>query len=83
MTSLNDKDKGLRVAPLQYVIQRGQQTEQVTYDNLRTGEGFKIDQTVLEKNQYSVQSADNDDLIGKIVEGTLLTRRTVAEILKG
>ena len=83
VASLNDKDKGLRVAPLQYLIQRGQQAEQVTYDQLRGGEGFKVDQTTLEKNHHSVQSAVQYDLIGKVVEGTLLTRRTVAKILQG
>lgn len=35
---LNDKDAGLRVTPLQYTIQRGEQAEAVTYDGIKSGE---------------------------------------------
>ncbi|MGL6159337.1 hypothetical protein [Microbulbifer sp.] len=83
IATLNDKDKGLRVTPLQFIVQKGEQADQVTYEQLRGGDSFKIEETSVEENKFSVHSAVRYDLIGKLVEGTLLTRRTVAEILKG
>ena len=80
---LNDKDAGLRVTPLQYTIQRGEQTDAVTYDGIKSGEAFKLKGTETEVNRLSVHSAVKYDLIGKLAEGTQLTRRTIAEILKG
>ena len=80
---LNDKDAGLRVTPLQYTIQRGEQAEAVTYDGVKSGEAFKLKATETEVNRPSVHSAVKYDLIGKLAEGTKLTRRTIAEILKG
>lgn len=79
---LNDKDAGLRVTPLQYTIQRGEQAEAVTYDGIKSGEAFKLKATETEVNHLSVHSAVKYDLIGKLAEGTQLTRRTIAEILK-
>lgn len=80
---LNDKDAGLRVTPLQYTIQRGEQADAVTYDGIKSGEAFKLKATETEDNRLSVHSAVKYDLIGKLAEGTQLTRRTIAEILKG
>jgi type III restriction enzyme len=80
---LNDKDAGLRVTPLQYTIQRGEQAEVTTYDGIKSGEAFKLKATETEVNRLSVHSAVKYDLIGKLAEGTQLTRRTIAEILKG
>lgn len=83
ITVLNDKDAGLRVTPLQYTIQRGEQAEVTTYDGIKSGEAFKLKATETEVNRLSVHSAVKYDLIGKLAEGTQLTRRTIAEILKG
>ena len=80
---LNDKDAGLRVTPLQYTIQRGEQVDAVTYDGIKSGEAFKLKATETEVSRLSVHSAVKYDLIGKLAEGTQLTRRTIAEILKG
>lgn len=80
---LNDKDAGLRVTPLQYTIQTGIQAEAVTYDGIKSGDAFKLKTTETEVNRLSVHSAVKYDLIGKLAEGTQLTRRTIAEILKG
>jgi type III restriction enzyme len=76
-------DKSLRVTPLQYTIQTGEQAEQVTYDGLKGGEAFVLKATETEKNVHSIHSAVKYDLIGKVAEGTQLTRRTTADILKG
>jgi len=76
-------DKSLRVTPLQYTIQTGEQAAQVTYDGLKGGEAFVLKATETEKNVHSIHSAVKYDLIGKVAEGTQLTRRTTADILKG
>ena len=75
-------DKSLRVTPLQYTIQTGEQAAQVTYDGLKDGEAFVLKATETEKNVHSIHSAVKYDLIGKIADGTQLTRRTTADILK-
>ena len=81
--TLNDKDAGLRVTPLQYTIQHGEQAAAVTYDGIKGGNAFELKATETETNRNSIHSAVKYDLIGKLAEGTQLTRRTVTEILKG
>ena len=76
-------EQSLRVTPLQYTIQTGEQAAKVTYDGLKDGEAFVLKATETEKNVHSIHSAVKYDLIGKIAEGTQLTRRTTADILKG
>lgn len=83
VATLNNKDNGLRVTPLQFTVQTGEQADSTTYDDLKSGNAFTMKETVIEKNQYSAHSMVKYDLIGKVAEGTLLTRRTVAEILRG
>ncbi|MBK8464364.1 MAG: DEAD/DEAH box helicase family protein [Chloracidobacterium sp.] len=73
----------LRVTPLQYTVQRGQQTETASYDELQQGEAFTLDETATESVAASIQSSVKYDLIGKVAEGTQLTRKTVADILGG
>ena len=81
--AVTELDESLRVTPLQYTIQTGEQAAQVTYDGLKDGEAFVLKATETEKNVHSIHSAVKYDLIGKIAEDTLLTRRTTADILKG
>jgi type III restriction enzyme len=76
-------DASLRVTPLQYTIQHGEQAATVTYDGIKDGNAFVLKATNTETNQLSIHSSVTYDLIGKLAEGTQLTRRTVAEILKG
>lgn len=85
IAAINDKDGkvGLRVTPLQYTIQRGEQVEQITADGLQNGNAFVLKATEVETNKISIHSAVKYDLIGELAEGTVLTRRTIAEILKG
>ncbi len=77
------KEPGLKVTPLQYTIQHGEQSDAVTYDGIKEGNAFTLKATETETNRQSVHSAVKYDLIGKLAEGTQLTRRTIAEILKG
>jgi len=76
-------DKDLRVSKLQYTVERGEQSDSVTYDKLRGGQGFTLKEHKTDFLTHSVHSAVKYDLIGKLAEDTNLTRSTVAEILKG
>jgi type III restriction enzyme len=73
----------LRVTPLQYTIQRGEQSDQISFEGMKTGNAFEIRSTDTEQSKLSIHSAVKYDLIGKLAEGTQLTRRTVADILGG
>jgi type III restriction enzyme len=77
---LNDH---LRVTPLTYTIQKGEQADLTTYDALKSGQAFVVKVTESETNkQHSIHSAVKYDLIGKLADGTQLTRRTTVDILK-
>jgi type III restriction enzyme len=81
--AVKELDDALRVPPLQYTIQQGEQAAAVTYDGIKEGNAFVLKATETEAHRQSIHSAVKYDLIGKLAEGTQLTRRTVAEILKG
>jgi type III restriction enzyme len=81
--AVTELDKSLCVTPLQYTIQTGEQASLATYDGLKEGDAFVLKVTETEKSVYSIHSAVKYDLIGKVAEGTQLTRRTTADILKG
>lgn len=76
-------EKELKVSPLQYTIHRGEQSAATTYDELRQGQAFKLQETETGALSASVQSTVKYDLIGKLAEQTKLTRRTVGGILQG
>ncbi|MFN9585918.1 MAG: restriction endonuclease subunit R, partial [Pseudomonadaceae bacterium] len=75
-------DGHLRVTPLQYKVQKGIQQTDLTDEQLRAGEGFKVQETETEYGG-SIHSVVRYDLLGKIAEATQLTRKTIAEILQG
>lgn len=82
--ALNGKGSGgMKVTPLQYTIQQGEQIGSVTYDGLQAGSAFELRSTETLASHTSIQSAVKYDLIGKLAEGTQLTRRTIAQMLKG
>ena len=81
--AVKEIDASLRVTPLQYTIQHGEQAATVTYDGIKGGNAFELKATETEFNRNSTHSAVKYDLVGKLAEGTQLTRRTVAEVLKG
>ena len=82
--AVKELNQHLRVTPLQYTIQRGEQADLTTYDDLKGGQAFVLKATMTETNRHhSVHSAVKYDLVGKLAEGTQLTRRTVVDILKG
>ena len=81
--SIRAMDNELRVTPLQYTIQGGEQVGQVTHDQVKTGQGFEIRETVTEEHKASIHSSVTYDLLGKLAESTQLTRKTIAEMLSG
>jgi type III restriction enzyme len=76
-------DKELKIPALQYTVQRGEQIDEATVEQLKGGTGFKLSETEEVKHRASVHSAVRYDLLGKLSEATDLTRRTVARILQG
>ncbi|MEW5704417.1 MAG: DEAD/DEAH box helicase family protein [Pseudomonadota bacterium] len=80
--AINTLESDLRVTPLQYTVQVGEQLAAVTDEQLSAGESFRLTSTSTEKGG-AVHSDVTYDLIGKIAENVQLTRKTVAEILAG
>lgn len=76
-------DRELHVQPLQYTVVTGQQLGQVDAEALKKGEGFRVDESRLDKHRASVHSAVRYDLVGKLAGAAVLTRATVARILAG
>lgn len=81
--SITALEKELRVTPLQYTIQGGEQVDQATYEQLKTGQGFKVTETSTEAYNASIHSMVKYDLLGKLAENTQLTRKTIAQMLSG
>ena len=76
-------DSELYVSQLQYTVTYAGQKDIISADMVREGSSFqdtKSKTTVLKQTHTSQVPYD---LIGKIAEGTVLTRRTVAAILQG
>ena len=75
-------DADLKVTPLQYTIQSGEQTTTTTYEELKKGIAFPVAKTQTDHLKISAQSAVKYDLIGKITSETQLTRATIGTILQ-
>lgn len=76
-------DVELKVAPLQYTIQRGSQKNEALFDELKKGQTFVLHETDTASEKMSIHSNVQYDLIGKLAESAKLTRRTIAAILQG
>lgn len=81
--SIKHIDDRMFVAKLQYTVTSGEQGKDWTTENVKKGVGFAAEYS----NTYTLERASGSsvkyDLIGKIAEGTKLTRKSVAAILKG
>jgi type III restriction enzyme len=75
-------DNELEVTKLRYTVERGEQSDAVSYDDMVNGQGFTVKENESDYLNHSVHSAVKYDLIGKLAEETQLTRKTIAEILK-
>lgn len=71
------------VTRLQYTVTSGQQVRDLDEHTIGRGESFVNQNARTETLQYGQTSQINYDLIGKIAEGTTLTRKTIAAILSG
>ncbi len=76
-------DAEMRVTPLQYTVHRGEQADTATYDDVKSGDAFKLVETETASELISANSSVKYDLIGKIAEATQLTRATIVAILGG
>ncbi|MEC9268732.1 MAG: DEAD/DEAH box helicase family protein [Pseudomonadota bacterium] len=81
--SIDAIESGLRVTPLQFTIQSGVQSAEISNDRLAAGESFELQETRTEYEVGPSHSAVKYDLIGKLAEAAQLTRRTIAQILTG
>lgn len=73
----------LFVSQLQYTSTVGEQKEQINADEIDRGESFDRLKTSTRILPHLGNIEIKYDLVGKICEGTTLTRRTVAAILQG
>ncbi|MNR82467.1 Type III restriction enzyme, res subunit [compost metagenome] len=76
-------DKELRITPLQYTVTTGEQKDLATYDDVKLGDSFVVQENATGYLSSSVRSTVKYDLIGKLTEATHLTRQTIADILRG
>lgn len=76
-------DSHLRVTPLQYIVERGEQRASMDAEELRSGHSFTAERTQTHTETRVAPSQVPYDLLGEVADLTKLTRRTVAEILRG
>ena len=76
-------NKELKVTELTYRVESGEMSSGLTDGALRDGKGFAIKESYDDKSSGSVHSRVEYDLLGKIGEATVLTRKTAAAILTG
>lgn len=77
---INDK---MNVAELKYIVTTAGQKTDINEHDIERGDSFSNAKTRTETLKFAQTSQISYDLIGKIAEGTSLTRKTVAKILKG
>lgn len=76
-------DEKLFVSELQYTTTIGRQKAEINEYEIERGESFTGEKTRTQTLKHAETSQIKYDLIGKVAEGTVLTRRTVSAILQG
>ena len=76
-------DKELYVSRLQYTVTYAGQKSVLSADMVREGDSFNDTKSKTAVLEHAHSTQVKYDLIGKIAESTVLTRRTVAAILQG
>lgn len=76
-------DAHLKVAPVQYVVEKGEQRPELDAEDLASGRAIVATSTATHTATVSASSQVKHDLLGEIAEKTQLTRRTIAAILTG
>ena len=81
--SVDHINEKLFVSELQYTTTIGRQKSEMNEYEVERGASFTGEKTRTQTLKHAQTSQVKYDLIGKIAEGTVLTRKTVAAILKG
>lgn len=81
--SIKHIDSELFVSELTYTVSKGEQTDEMDANALERGEAFKTAKTRTTTLKRGEVSQIKYDLVGKVAEETVLTRKTVVEIIKG
>ena len=76
-------DRDLHVSMLQYTTSISEQKDTMSADAIKAGDSFKGVKSETQALRHFETSQVKYDLIGKIAEATVLTRKTVAAILQG
>ncbi len=76
-------DEELYVTQLTYTVSTGEQKNELTAEEIGNNMAFRTAKTKTETIRSAASDSLKYDLLGKIVAHTMLTRKTVAEILKG
>ena len=76
-------NNNLYVSELQYTTTTGQQKSDINQYEIERNDSFDTAKTRTQTLRHAQISQIRYDLIGKIAEGTVLTRNTVAAIIKG
>ncbi|MFO2641177.1 DEAD/DEAH box helicase family protein [Legionella pneumophila serogroup 1] len=74
-------DKNLKVSPLSYTIQTGEQQDTYSSDELKQQKGFILRETSSQYENRDIESKVRYDLVGSLVDNTQLTRKTISSIL--
>lgn len=77
---INEK---MYVSELKYTLSIAEQKDNLDVNELERGDSFKNISSSTKNLKHSEISSIKYDLVGKIAEGTTLTRKTVVKILKG
>lgn len=76
-------DSELFVSELQYTVSYSEQKADLDADMVKEGDSFYGEKSKTKNLKHAQTSQIKYDLIGKVAEGTVLTRKTVAAILMG
>lgn len=76
-------DEKLFVSELQYTTTIGRQKDEMNEYEVERGASFAVEKTRTKTLKHAETSQIKYDLIGKVAEGTTLTRKTVSAILQG
>lgn len=80
--SISHINENLFVSKLQYTVSHSEQKDILNADMVKESVSFNAAKTKTEILNHAETSQIKYDLVGKVAEGTILTRRTVATILK-
>ncbi len=78
--AINEK---LYVAELKYIVTVGEQRKTLDENQVKRGDSFSNAKTRTETIKTSFADGTKYDLVGKIAQGTTLTRKTIVKILSG